>query len=396
MNQKASPLLIVGSIAFDDLELPTSTAKDVVGGSATYSRYAASVFSPVRIVAVVGSDFPSGDLEALVARAASTSRARARFAARRFAGPAATTPTWSPRDARHPAQCLRRLQPQAARVATSTRRSCCSATSTPPCRSRCSTRSRAPQLVIADTMNFWIEGKPEALGEMLKRIDLLVINDEEARQLAGEHNITQGGRGHPQARPEVAHHQARRVRRAPVRRRVDVLRRPPIPLEDVVDPTGAGDTFAGALHRLPRQDRRPLGPRHAPRHHGRLGGGIVLRRSGGHRQSRKAECVGYQREARPLPQPDARVARRDVFRALGPPRIEIRGRRQRQLGTSIKARRRGGLGTQNFWLAIGCRAHRATRRTTRARPRGGLSIEVEPHLFGLPRISIRGGPRRAS
>src|SRR5262249_39736364 len=68
MNQKASALLIVGSMAFDDLELPTIAAKNVVGGSATYSAYAASVFSPVRLVAIVGEDFPSGDLEALSRR----------------------------------------------------------------------------------------------------------------------------------------------------------------------------------------------------------------------------------------------------------------------------------------------------------------------------------------
>src|SRR5690348_11378186 len=68
MNQKASPLLIVGSMAFDDLELPTISAKNVVGGSATYSAYAASVFAPVRLVAVVGEDFSSKDLEALSRR----------------------------------------------------------------------------------------------------------------------------------------------------------------------------------------------------------------------------------------------------------------------------------------------------------------------------------------
>ena len=87
MNQKASPLLIVGSMAFDDLELPTINAKNVVGGSATYSAYAASVFSPVRIVAVVGDDFPSGDLEALYnlgTAAARAGRPEAAAALRRY------------------------------------------------------------------------------------------------------------------------------------------------------------------------------------------------------------------------------------------------------------------------------------------------------------------------
>src|SRR5512136_722182 len=68
MPDQSSPLLIVGSMAFDDLELPTVNAKNVVGGAATYAAYAASLFSPVRIVAVIGEDFPARDLESLSRR----------------------------------------------------------------------------------------------------------------------------------------------------------------------------------------------------------------------------------------------------------------------------------------------------------------------------------------
>jgi hypothetical protein len=90
MQSKASPLLIVGSMAFDDLELPTISAKNVVGGSATYSAYAASVFAPVRLVAVVGEDFP---ISRRCRGAMSTWPGSSAQRAKPSAGRAATTPT---------------------------------------------------------------------------------------------------------------------------------------------------------------------------------------------------------------------------------------------------------------------------------------------------------------
>jgi sugar/nucleoside kinase (ribokinase family) len=103
-----------------------------------------------------------------------------------------------------------------------------------------------PRLVIADTMNFWIEGEPALVDRMLKRIDTLVINDEEARQLSGHHNIRRAARAILERGP----------RRLIIKRGEHgallfddhgVFAAPGFPLEDVVDPTGAGDSFAGGF-----------------------------------------------------------------------------------------------------------------------------------------------------
>jgi len=245
MNQKASPLLIVGSMAFDDLELPTITAKNVVGGSATYSAYAASVFSPVRIVAVVGDDFPSGDLEALSRRNVDLAGLeRASGKTFRWAGRYDTNlvgrvtldtqlnvfADFSPKLPKsyidspyvllgniHPALQIQVLD-----------------------------QIKSPKLVMADTMNFWIEGQPEALGAMLKRIDLLVINEEEARQLSGQHNISKAAKDILRRGPKSLI-----IKRGEYGALLfdgeSTFFAPAYPLEDVVDPTGAGDTFAGAF-----------------------------------------------------------------------------------------------------------------------------------------------------
>ncbi len=103
-----------------------------------------------------------------------------------------------------------------------------------------------PKLVIADTMNFWIEGEPEALAQMLKRIDVLVINEEEARQLSGQHNICKAARDILRKGPKSLI-----VKRGEYGALYfdgeSTFFAPAYPIEDVVDPTGAGDTFAGAL-----------------------------------------------------------------------------------------------------------------------------------------------------
>jgi sugar/nucleoside kinase (ribokinase family) len=239
------PILIVGSMAFDDLELPTGAFKDVVGGSATYGAYAASTFAPVRLVAVVGRDFPEGELSALAQRGADVSGVERRDGKTfRWAGRysqnltsretldtqlnvfAEFEPRLPPSFASSPLVLLGNIHPGLQLSVLE--------------------QIKDPRLVVADTMNFWIEGEPKALAAMLKRIDTLVINEEEVRQLSGEHNVAKAAR------------EARR--RGP--RRIIVKRgeygallfddegaffAPAYPLEDVVDPTGAGDSFAGGL-----------------------------------------------------------------------------------------------------------------------------------------------------
>jgi len=244
-NKNSTPVLIVGSMAFDDLELPTGASKDVVGGSATYASMATSLFAPARVVAVVGNDFPEKTLGDLSSRGVDTSGIeKADGKTFRWAGRYAenlgnrtTLDTqlnvfadFSPklpdsyRDSEyillgniHPALQLQVLE-----------------------------QVKNPRFVAADTMNFWIEGERETLGKVLERIDTLVINDEELRQLADEWNIKKAARAVLDMGPK----------RLVVKRgeygamlfdEHGIFFAPAYPLETEIDPTGAGDTFAGAL-----------------------------------------------------------------------------------------------------------------------------------------------------
>ena len=240
------PILIVGSMAFDDLELPTGKFPDVVGGSATYGAYAASTFAPVRLVAVVGSDFPEEQLTALSARGCDVAGVERRTDGKtfRWAGRysdnlasretldtqlnvfASFDPKLPPSYRGTPLVLLGNIHP-ALQVSVLS-------------------QIERPRLVLADTMNFWIEGERKALGEMLARIDTLVINEEEVRQLSGEHNVAKAARATRKMGPK----------RIIVKRgeygallfdEEGAFFAPAYPLEDVVDPTGAGDSFAGGL-----------------------------------------------------------------------------------------------------------------------------------------------------
>ncbi len=244
MNASSS-ILIVGSMAFDDLQLPSVTATNVVGGSATYSAFAASVFAPVRVVAVVGDDFPGATLDAMRARGIDTNGVEQasgrtfRWAGRYDADLVGRTTLDTqlnvfaafqpkiPDDYRAtPLVLLGNIHP-ALQIDVLN-------------------QVERPRLVVADTMNFWIQGEPKILGEMLRRVDMLVINDEEARMLSGIHNIRR-------AADEVR----KRGPRSVIIKRGEhgallfdeegIFAAPAYPLHEVIDPTGAGDCFAGGL-----------------------------------------------------------------------------------------------------------------------------------------------------
>lgn len=239
------PVLIVGSMAFDDLDLPSGSAKNVVGGSATYSAFAASSFTDVRVVAVVGDDFPASTLDAMRSRGIDTQGVE-RASGRTF--------RWAGRydvDLVHRVTLDTQLNVFAnfrPKIPDAYRESPIVLLGNihPALQSDVLDQVARPKVVIADTMNFWIEGEPKALGDLLKRIDILVINDEEARQLSGYNNIRRAAR-------EI---HARGPRRLIIKRgehgallfdEQGVFAAPGFPLEDVVDPTGAGDSFAGGF-----------------------------------------------------------------------------------------------------------------------------------------------------
>ncbi|HEY6080315.1 MAG TPA: PfkB family carbohydrate kinase [Polyangiaceae bacterium] len=244
-KETADAVLIVGSMAFDDLELPSVKAKDVVGGAATYAAYAASLFAPVRIVAVVGDDFPRSVLEELTERDVDVSgvehakgktfRWAGRYAANLASRETLDTqlnvfadfkPKLPASYADSPFVLLGNIQPQLQLDVLA--------------------QVKAPRFVAADTMNFWISGDRKKLLEVLAKIDTLIINDEELRELAEVHNIKRAAAVVRKLGPK----------RLIVKRGeygamlfddAGIFFTPAYPLEEEVDPTGAGDSFAGAL-----------------------------------------------------------------------------------------------------------------------------------------------------
>ncbi len=104
-----------------------------------------------------------------------------------------------------------------------------------------------PKLVVCDTMNYWIQGKKAALLELLKRVDILMVNDSEARELSRRLEHSPGGPLDPRPGAEARRHQAGRARRAADRAESRTFYVPAYPLEEVFDPTGAGDAFAGGF-----------------------------------------------------------------------------------------------------------------------------------------------------
>ena len=244
-NRSNDSVLIVGSMAFDDLELPSENAKNVVGGSATYAALAAALFAPVRVVAVVGDDFPDGAVDTLSARGVDTTGIE-RAAGKTFRWAGRYAPNLASRTTLDTQLNVfadfRPKLPEAFRASPFL----LLGNIHPSLQLEVLAQVKSPRLVAADTMNFWISGERATLIQMLAKIDTLVINDEEVRQLAGEHNIKKA----------AATVRAMGPRRLVVKRGEygamlfddhGIFFAPAYPLEVEIDPTGAGDTFAGAL-----------------------------------------------------------------------------------------------------------------------------------------------------
>ncbi len=240
-----SPVLIVGSIALDDLELPSGAFRGVVGGAATFAALSTTIFAPARLVAIVGEDFPQAPLDRLAERGADLS-GLVRAPGKTF--------SWHGRYAENLASRetlgthLNVFADFKPRLPSSYADSelVLLGNIHPALQLEVLSQVKAPRFVVADTMNFWIAGENALLREVLAKVDTLVVNDEEVRQLAGCHNL----------RRAAAAVRAMGPRHLIVKRgehgamlfdEAGLFYAPAYPLESEVDPTGAGDTFAGAL-----------------------------------------------------------------------------------------------------------------------------------------------------
>ena len=240
-------VLVVGSLALDSIETPFGSAKDKVGGSATFISAAASYFnSPIRLVGVVGGDFPQEgidflerrnvDLEGLqVIREGKTFRWAGRYHYDLNERDTLSTdlnvfekfdPVIPEKYRKNNIICLGNIDPVLQR--------------------RGLDQLEKPRFVVCDTINYWIERKNEELRETLKQINVLILNDSEARLLSHEPNLFKAGRTIRQMGPSVVivkkgEHGALLL--------TDqlVFSAPAYPMENIFDPTGAGDAFAGGF-----------------------------------------------------------------------------------------------------------------------------------------------------
>jgi len=238
-------ILVVGSVAFDSVETPFGKGDDVLGGSATYFSTSASFFTGVQLVAVVGEDFPQEpkdflksrgvDLAGLQTRPGETFRWKGKYGydlneAHTLETHLNVFETFHPelpesyRDADY--VFLANIDPELQLEVLK--------------------QVERPKLIACDTMNFWIEGKRDALIRTLGHVDILVINEAEVRQLANEANLVKASRAVLKMGPKTLV-----VKRGEygvlVFNEHSVFSAPAYPLEEVFDPTGAGDTFAGGF-----------------------------------------------------------------------------------------------------------------------------------------------------
>lgn len=242
---RASDLLVVGTVALDDVATPAGEAKAVLGGSATYFSVAASLFTRVGLVGVVGEDFPRPYREMLAGRdidlaGLEVAPGRTFHWSGRYDG-AMNSATTLVTDLNVLARFSPSLPPAFRRAPF-----VFLANIAPAIQSAVLAQLSAPKLVVADTMNLWIDSARQGLLEVLGKVDGLLVNDEEARSLAGARNLVAAGKKLLSMGPKFVivkkgEHGAFLFARD---RRFAL---PSYPLEDVRDPTGAGDSFAGGL-----------------------------------------------------------------------------------------------------------------------------------------------------
>ena len=239
------PVLTVGSVAFDSIRTPCGEVSRVVGGAATFFSIAASFFSDVRLVAVVGEDFGERhaqvfggrriDLEGLQRAPGETFRWKGEYGRDLNARETIYTHL----------NVFRDFSPRVPQRFRSTP-IVFLANIHPALQMEVLDQIEEPRFVALDTMNYWIEGAPSELRQVLRRVDAVVINDEEARQLSGRANLVRAAREIRGMGPERVI--VKRGEHGVLMTRGDgFFAAPGLPLEDVRDPTGAGDTFAGGF-----------------------------------------------------------------------------------------------------------------------------------------------------
>ena len=241
-----SHMLVVGSVGLDTLHNHLGTHERVLGGSATYGSVAGSLFTRVQLVGVVGGDFPNHATELLNRREIDTTGLEVVPDGKTFFWEGQYSPDLTSRESlKTDLNCFADFHPKIPEPFRKTPYVFLGNIA-PELQLEVLDQVDDPKLVIADTMNFWIDSKLDELKRVLKRIDLLVINEEEARQLAERYNITEVAKALLDMGPRIV--VIKRGEYGAMLFEGDhIFSAPAYPCAEVADPTGAGDTFAGGL-----------------------------------------------------------------------------------------------------------------------------------------------------
>ncbi|MBW6504294.1 sugar kinase [bacterium] len=238
-------LLVVGSMAFDSIRSPFGEVERVIGGSATYFSLAASYLTPVRLVSVVGRDFPKGTLDMLSARGIDLQGLKVADG---------VTFQWKgyyeyDLNIAHTVKTDLNVFENFAPVLPASYRESryvFLGNIDPKLQLDILAQVREPKIVALDTMNFWIGKSPQLLREVIRSVDIVVINEAEVRELTGEFNLVKAARKLMRMGPG----------RVVIKRGEygvlhlsdgEIFAAPAYPLETIFDPTGAGDSFAGGF-----------------------------------------------------------------------------------------------------------------------------------------------------
>jgi sugar/nucleoside kinase (ribokinase family) len=238
-------IIVVGSVALDTIKTPFGEAREALGGSATYASYSASFFTNVRMVAVVGEDFPSQHIDLLKSRGVSLDGLQvSKGKTFRWSG----SYEYDLHEAHTLATELNVFEHFRPQIPEAYKQSdfVFLANIDPELQLGVLDQIQKPKLVACDTMNLWIKLKPEVLKKVIQRVDFLFLNDAEARQFTNCPSLIKAGRMLQSWGPKCVMIK-KGEHGALMFGQNTFFAAPAFPLEEVYDPTGAGDTFAGGF-----------------------------------------------------------------------------------------------------------------------------------------------------
>jgi sugar/nucleoside kinase (ribokinase family) len=240
-------LLVTGTIAIDSVQTPFGKQDECLGGSATYFSVAASHFTPVRLVGAVGEDFPDEYLKVFDGRDIDTSGLEKRAGSKTFRWKGSYEGAMN--DATTLETQLNILIEAPPVIPETMRDSECVflANTAPVVQMQLLEQVTGPRLVVADTMNFWIETANDDLEELIQNISALVLNDTEARMYTGQSNLIQAARAIVAKGLEFVVIKKGEHGTLLMTKNDECFVLPAYPTDAVKDPTGAGDSFAGGM-----------------------------------------------------------------------------------------------------------------------------------------------------